>query len=101
MRSPILAPALPLNLLLLLATITLSAGSRGDRRVIAGAYAAGAAVNVLLVLLLATSHAATAGALGAAAGIVCALAIAGPRFIVLVRNLQPGIEERGSSPNTD
>jgi O-antigen/teichoic acid export membrane protein len=84
----LLGCALPVSLLLLFATITLSASSRGDRLWVLGAYAAGAAVNLVLVRVLSVSSPDVAGAAASAIGICVSLAVLAPRFNDMLQRLR-------------
>ena len=79
----LLGPALPVGLLLLFATVALSASSSRDRLWVLGAYAAGAAVNVVCVLVLSRDAPDTAGAAASALGMCATLAVLVPRLLGL------------------
>jgi O-antigen/teichoic acid export membrane protein len=82
-----LAPAIPLNLLVLLMTYTLASASKLDRARIALAYFVGAAANIAVLLATAHSNPEIAGAAGAAAGVLATLLVLSLRFRVLMRSL--------------
>jgi len=86
----LLAPALPISLLLLLATVTLSASSRRDRTWVLRAYAAGASVNVLALLGLAGSSPDVAGAAASALGLCVTLAVLAPRCKGMLAEVRTG-----------
>jgi O-antigen/teichoic acid export membrane protein len=84
----LLGPALPVGLLLLFATVTLSAASARDRLWVLGAYAAGAAVNLVAVLMLSGGSADIAGAAASALGMCVTLAVLAPRLIALFARIR-------------
>ena len=84
----ILAPVLPASLLLLFATVSLSAVSSHERAWIFTAYGAGALVNLVAVIVLADGSPSTAGAWASAAGVCVSLVVLGPRFALLFRDLR-------------
>jgi O-antigen/teichoic acid export membrane protein len=86
----LLGPALPVSLLLLFTTIMLSASSVRDRYWVLGAYATGAGVNLLTVLMLAASSADVAGAAASALGMCATLAVLVPRLREALRAIRSG-----------
>ena len=84
----LLGPALPVGLLLLFATVTLSASSSRDRLWVLGAYAAGAAVNLVGVFALSASSPDIAGAAASALGMGVTLTILAPRLIELFARIR-------------
>ena len=86
----LLGPAMPVGLLLLFATITLSAASPRDRLWVLGAYAGGASVNLGAVLLLAGGSPDIAGAAASALGMCVTLAIVAMRLRQLFNRIRPG-----------
>jgi len=82
--------ALPASLMLLFATVTLSASSGRDRIWVLGAYAAGAAVNLVVVSALSHSSPDVAGAVASAIGICVSLAVLMPRFKHMLDRLRSG-----------
>lgn len=84
-----LAIVLPLNVLLLLATVTQAARSSHDRVLVMLAYAAGAVVNLALVVALKRSDPMLAGSLAVASGITIAMGVVAVRFVPLLRSVDP------------
>ena len=80
-----LGVVLPAGLLLLFATLALSAASSRDRRRVLAAYATGAVVNVVVLLALAGSSPDIAGALASSASICVTLAMLVAPFRRLLR----------------
>jgi O-antigen/teichoic acid export membrane protein len=91
-----LAPALPLNLLMLLMSIALASVSSADRRWIAVAYVAGAGVNLAVLLAIVHSDPDVAGSVAAASGILATTLILGARLLALLTRL--GLGGARSSP---
>jgi O-antigen/teichoic acid export membrane protein len=83
----VLGAVLPASLLLLFATLALSAASARDRSWVLASYAAGAVVNVVVLLALERSSADTAGAAASAAAICVTLAILVLPFRRLLRRV--------------
>lgn len=86
----LLGPALPVGLLLLFATVTLSASSPDDRLWVLGGYAVGATVNVVAVVLLAAGSPDVAGAAAATLGMCVTLAIVTLRLRAMLRRVRTG-----------
>lgn len=86
----LLGVVLPVSLLLLLATVTLSASSTRDRLRVLGAYSAGAVANLLAVLTLAGRSADVAGAAASSMGICVTFAVLAPRLRELLGPIRTG-----------
>jgi len=97
-----LAPALPLNLVALLITIMLAAASGTDRTWVAIAYLAGAGCNLALLFATRHAHPGTAGAIGAAAGLLVTAVVLALRLRVLLRSrtLRPNDPAEQPAPVT-
>jgi O-antigen/teichoic acid export membrane protein len=86
-----LAPALPLNLMVLLMSITLAAVSSADRRWVAIAYLVGAVFNAVVLLSLAGRHPDIAGGAAAATGILATTLVLAARMRTAFMSLDSAI----------